>query len=144
MGDVAANAAAWGNAARSREDTTCACDSTQLHGSVAGITCLESGVGKCEPPPTVTVSSGSWGSGRELIWSGIAVNRADRFHVCYCDRHYASTCVAWVKVGQLRVSLTCSGTGSSAGMNFCGVRSAAMVMLRCDLANDQIDDMVPD
>ncbi|CAK9110165.1 Cilia- and flagella-associated protein 36 (Coiled-coil domain-containing protein 104) [Durusdinium trenchii] len=38
---------------------------------VAGITCLESGVGKCEPPPTVTVSSGSWGSGRELIWSGL-------------------------------------------------------------------------
>jgi len=81
-----------------------ACDTTQLHSSVVGITCLESGVGKCEPEPVATLSSGSWGSGRELIWSGLAVNRADKFHVCYCDRHYASTCVAWVKVGTLQVS----------------------------------------
>ena len=55
-----------------------------------GITCLESGawslvdsqlrssghpwngtqVGMCEPPPVSTLSSGSWGSGRELIWTG--------------------------------------------------------------------------
>ena len=27
-------------------------------------------VGKCEPEPVATLSSGSWGSGRELIWSG--------------------------------------------------------------------------
>ncbi|CAJ1416794.1 unnamed protein product [Effrenium voratum] len=80
-----------------------ACDTTQLHRSVMGITCLESGVGKCEPAPTSTLSSGSWGSGRELMWSGIAVNRADTFHVCYCDRHYASMCMAWVKVGTLQV-----------------------------------------
>lgn len=32
------------------------------------------------------------------------MNRADKFHVCYCDRHYAATCMAWVKVGVLSVS----------------------------------------
>ncbi|OLP85416.1 hypothetical protein AK812_SmicGene33593 [Symbiodinium microadriaticum] len=81
-----------------------ACDSTQLHRSVMGITCLESGVGMCEPAPISTLSSGSWGSGRELIWTGVAVTRADRFTVCYCDRHYASTCVGWISIGTLQVS----------------------------------------
>eukprot|EP00439_Symbiodinium_sp_Y106_P071415 s3228_g12.t2 len=81
-----------------------ACDSTQLHRSVMGITCLESGVGMCEPAPISTLSSGSWGSGRELIWTGIAVTRADKFTVCYCDRHYASTCVGWISIGTLQVS----------------------------------------
>ncbi|CAE7605738.1 unnamed protein product [Symbiodinium pilosum] len=90
------------------------CDTTQIHRSVMGITCLESGVGMCEPAPMSTLTSGSWGSGRELIWTGIAVTRADKFTVCYCDRHYASTCVAWIPIGSLQVN----GPQNSGSMRF--------------------------
>eukprot|EP00930_Biecheleria_cincta_P080621 TRINITY_DN689_c0_g1_i1.p1 TRINITY_DN689_c0_g1~~TRINITY_DN689_c0_g1_i1.p1 ORF type:complete len:2585 (-),score=436.87 TRINITY_DN689_c0_g1_i1:90-7844(-) len=80
-----------------------ACDSTLLSTAVTGITCVESGVGKCEPEPVAMLSSVSWGAGRELVWDKISVARAAHYGVCYCDRHYDQTCIAWLNIGKLTV-----------------------------------------
>ncbi|CAE8621898.1 unnamed protein product [Polarella glacialis] len=80
-----------------------ACDRTLLHSSVSGLACVASGVGKCEPGPSASLSTVSWGAGREIVWDNVKVSKADAYDVCYCDRHYDLTCVAWQRIGILVV-----------------------------------------
>lgn len=80
------------------------CTKNTLAYSVSGITCIQSGVGKCEPACSSVVGGGSWGAGRQIIWSNISVASSQPLDVCYCDRHYEKTSIAWQRIGALQIN----------------------------------------
>eukprot|EP00929_Paragymnodinium_shiwhaense_P080064 TRINITY_DN41736_c0_g1_i5.p1 TRINITY_DN41736_c0_g1~~TRINITY_DN41736_c0_g1_i5.p1 ORF type:complete len:2632 (+),score=551.81 TRINITY_DN41736_c0_g1_i5:51-7946(+) len=80
------------------------CNNALLYHGAAGLQCVESGMGKCEPPPLSTLGTGAWGSSRELVWNNIKVKKNGVFNVCYCDRHDYRACLAWVEAGTLDVT----------------------------------------
>lgn len=80
------------------------CNQSRLSANVQGLSCIESGIGKCEPAPRKILTTGSWGSHHELVWDGITLARGGTYDVCYCDRISDYTCSLWVGIGELRVS----------------------------------------
>eukprot|EP00929_Paragymnodinium_shiwhaense_P029793 TRINITY_DN17004_c0_g1_i3.p1 TRINITY_DN17004_c0_g1~~TRINITY_DN17004_c0_g1_i3.p1 ORF type:complete len:1592 (-),score=296.62 TRINITY_DN17004_c0_g1_i3:274-4422(-) len=76
------------------------CEETRQSRDVKGITCAlgAGGTGKCRPGPTEAPGNGSNSS---LLWEDIEVPSVGDYDVCYCDRHYGSVCLLWLRVGML-------------------------------------------
>jgi hypothetical protein len=83
-----------------------ACDRSTLLEKhyISGIDCVPAAMGKCEPHPISSLSSGAFGAHRELVWNNIKINKVGEYKVCYCDRHENFGCAVWQDIGLVEVS----------------------------------------